>query len=156
LAITTGSNVTAAVIALPMLGLTYYAERGSGAFLNQQAINVSDCRQLAEATVLAAKPALDAQNWRLPLPAGLQRRHKPSLAYRMALVAQGEFDAMITLRDTWDWDICAGALIAAEAGARVSDKAGNPLFFNRSGVTSSGVLAASPPLHQQFKDALDL
>ena len=127
LAITTGSNVTAAVIALPMLGLTYYAEQGSGAFLNQQAINVSDCRQLDEATVLAAKPALDAQNWRLPLPAGLQRRHKPSLAYRMALVAQGEFDAMITLRDTWDWDICAGALIAAEAGARVSDKAGNQL-----------------------------
>jgi myo-inositol-1(or 4)-monophosphatase len=90
------------------------------------------------------------------MPAGLQRRHKPSLAYRMALVAQGEFDAMITLRDTWDWDICAGALIAAEAGARVSDKAGKPLLFNRSEVTSSGVLAANPPLHQQFKDALDL
>jgi myo-inositol-1(or 4)-monophosphatase len=156
LAITTGSDVTAAVIALPMLGLTYYAEQGSGAFLNQQAIHVSDCRQIDDATLLAAKPALEARHWRLPLPAGLQRRHKPSLAYRMALVAQGKFDAMITLRDTWDWDICAGALIAAEAGARVSDKAGKPLLFNRSDVTSSGVLAANPPLHQQFKDALDL
>jgi len=38
----------------------------------------------------------------------------------------------------------------------VSDKAGKPLLFNRSEVTSSGVLAANPPLHQQFKDALDL
>ena len=106
--------------------------------------------------MLAAKPALEARHWRLPLPAGLQWRHKPSLAYRMALVAQGEFDAMITLRDTWDWDICAGALIVAEAGARVSDKAGKPLLFNRSEVRSSGVLAANRRLHQQFKVALDL
>jgi myo-inositol-1(or 4)-monophosphatase len=31
-----------------------------------------------------------------------------ALAYRMALVAAGAFDAAIALGPKWDWDVCAG------------------------------------------------
>ena len=37
---------------------------------------------------------------------------------------------MLTLRPAWEWDIAAGALIAAEAGARVTDRHGAALRFN--------------------------
>ena len=61
----------------------------------------------------------------------------------MALVAQGRFDAMLTLRDAWEWDIAAGALIVAEAGARVSDRIGAPLVFNSERALTPGVVAGS-------------
>jgi myo-inositol-1(or 4)-monophosphatase len=50
-----------------------------------------------------------------------QRAYRPSIAYRLALVAEGRFDAMLTFRDTWEWDIAAGAILIAEAGGTVSD-----------------------------------
>ena len=70
-------------------------------------------------------PLSDPLVWR---KGRFQRHHRPSLAYRM--VAEGAFDGMITFHDTWEWDICAGALIAAEAGVTVSDRRGQDLVFN--------------------------
>jgi len=65
----------------------------------------------------------------------------------MCLVAQGRFDAMVTLRDAYEWDIAAGALIAAEAGAVVTDGGGAELNFNRHPARAPGVIAAPPALH---------
>jgi myo-inositol-1(or 4)-monophosphatase len=65
----------------------------------------------------------------------------------MALVGEGRFDAMLTFRATWEWDIAAGALIIAEAGGRATDMAGQPLRFNSATPKVAGVLAAAPDLH---------
>ena len=54
---------------------------------------------------------------------------------------------MITFRDCWEWDIAVGALIAAEAGAEVSDRRGAPLLFNSGSATTPGIVAAAPALH---------
>jgi myo-inositol-1(or 4)-monophosphatase len=55
---------------------------------------------------------------------------------------------MLTLRDTWEWDIAAGVLIAARAGCRVTDRRGRPLRFNAAHPQVDGVVAANPVLHQ--------
>ena len=57
------------------------------------------------ATLLAARPALAAENWRAGAPPPMERVFRPSLAHRMSLVADGRFDAMLTLRPTWEWDV---------------------------------------------------
>ena len=54
---------------------------------------------------------------------------------------------MLTLRDAWEWDIAAGALIAQRAGATVTDRHNTPLHFNTPGAKRPGVLAAAPGLH---------
>ena len=54
---------------------------------------------------------------------------------------------MITFRDTWEWDICAGVLIAAEAGGVVSDRRGEALRFNKSRPITKGAVVAGPRLH---------
>ncbi len=77
----------------------------------------------------------------------VERHFRPSLAYRMCLVAQGRFDAMLSFRPTWEWDIAAGTLIAAEAGARVTDRHGRPVRFNSPGAQIDGVVAAGAALH---------
>ena len=38
------------------------------------------------------------------------------------LFGEGRFDAMLTLRDAWEWDLAAGTVIIAEAGGIVTDR----------------------------------
>jgi myo-inositol-1(or 4)-monophosphatase len=59
----------------------------------------------------------------------VKRSFRASLAYRLSLVAAGRVDGMVTLRDAWKWDIAAGVLIAARAGAVVTDRMGAPIRF---------------------------
>ncbi len=66
----------------------------------------------------------------------------------MALVAEGRFDGMLTLRPSWEWDIAAGSLIAEEAGAIVTDRAGRKPVFNNPTPKLSGILAAAPAIHE--------
>lgn len=153
LAVVMAGRPVAAVVHLPLMGLTYHAIAGRGAWLNDRPLQASGRGVVTGARVLAARPALDPQHWPGGVPL-VQRHFRPSLAWRLALVGEGAFDAMITLRDAWDWDIAAAALIAAEAGARVTDRHGAPLRFNRAGARNAGVVAAPGVLHDGLLRAL--
>ena len=146
LAVAERGKVTAAVIYLPMRDKLYAAAVGQGATLNGAPIRASTSSDPEAATMLAAKPAFDARHWRGSVP-GIARAYRPSLAYRLSLVAEGRFDAMLTLRPTWEWDIAAGDLILREAGAASSDRKGRELIFNNADPRLDGVLAANPALH---------
>lgn len=61
---------------------------------------------------------------------------------------------MLTFRPTWEWDIAAGALICACAGAKVTDRRGAPLRFNRPGAQTDGVLATAAGLHEALMHRL--
>ncbi|WP_323034727.1 3'(2'),5'-bisphosphate nucleotidase CysQ [Pararhodobacter sp.] len=138
----------AAVVYLPMLDLTYAAVLGGGATLNGQPIAAS-AHPSAAAKVLAARPTFEPKLWPGGMPP-LERHFRPSLAWRLSLVAEGRFDAMLTLRDAWDWDIASAALIATEAGAKVTDRRGGPLRFNAPSANNPGVVAAGPDLHRSL------
>ena len=56
-----------------------------------------------------------------------------SLAYKLALVAAGRFDGLISLRASHDWDLAAAALLIGEAGGRISGADGAPLILNQRG-----------------------
>lgn len=154
LAVAQDGLITAAVVFLPLKDKLYSAALGQGAFLNARPIRVSDQRSLAGATVLATKPVYDPVNWRGQEVPHLVRHHRPSLAYRLSLVAEGRFDAMLTLRPSWEWDIAAGALILSEAGARTTDRTGAALRFNNPHPQVNGVLAAGAALHDALSTRL--
>lgn len=146
LAVAERGVVTAAVIYLPQRDKLYSAAAGAGAFLNGRPIRVASRDELTGASVLAARPAYAPEHWRGPVPE-VARAYRPSLAYRLSLVAEGRFDAMLTLRPSWEWDIAAGDLILREAGAVTSDRAARPLRFNNPVPRLDGVMAANPVLH---------
>jgi myo-inositol-1(or 4)-monophosphatase len=153
LAVVRAGVPVAAVVHLPLRALTYAATRGGGAWLNGRPIAPSSRAEPDGARVLTARTSLDPALWPGGLPA-LERHFRPSLAWRLALVAEGAFDAAFSHRPTWDWDIAAASLIAAEAGARVTDAAGAPLRFNTAAAQNSGVLAAPPMLHAALRRRL--
>jgi myo-inositol-1(or 4)-monophosphatase len=144
LAIAEEGVVIAAAVFLPVKNRMYTAHAASDAQLNGQTIRASV--QVGAATVLTSKPNMQPNHWPGGVPE-MTRHFRPSLAYRLCLVAQGRFDAMLAFRPTWEWDIAAGALIAARAGAVVSDGTGAALRFNLQDPRSAGVIVAPPALH---------
>lgn len=149
LAIARDGAVIAGVVHLPMLGLTYSARRGAGAWLNAQPLRVPATDRLGGARVLTGRAQLATGLWPGGVPPVVPH-FRPSLAWRLCLVAEGRFDAALTLRDTWHWDTAAASLIASEAGARVSDRCGRALTFNVARPMSRGLIAAPPGLHAQL------
>jgi myo-inositol-1(or 4)-monophosphatase len=146
LAIVENGQPIAAVVHAPALNETFEATRGGGARLNGQAIAASDTTSLDDASVLADARLMDSHPWHEPWPP-MRFERRNSIAYRMALVAAGAFDAAIALSPRWDWDIAAGALIAEEAGAKVSDHHGRPWRFNRANPRQASLVCAAPALH---------
>ena len=145
--------VTAGVVYLPRRGLMYLASQNQGATLNGAPLVPSSLRNLNAAEVLATKANMRPDLWRGTVP-GFRRAHRPSLAYRMAIVAQGRYDAMLTLRPAWEWDIAAGDLILREAGALCTDRHGAALRFNNPTPTLDGVVAAGSGMHAEILQAL--
>lgn len=140
-------RVIAAAMHLPAHGQTYAAALGRGATRDGAPIRASARAALEGATALAASSQLRDEFWPGGIPP-VERHFRPSLAWRLCLVAEGRFDLMVTLRDAYEWDIAAGALIAAEAGATVTDRLGKALSFNHHPAQSRGVIAAPAPLHR--------
>lgn len=146
LAVAENGRVTAGVVYLPALDRLYTACDHGPALCDGQPIRASARDGIEGASLLATRSSLAPEHWPGGVP-DLARSFRASLAYRLSLVAEGRFDGMLTLRDTWEWDIAAGCLICERAGARVTDRTGAPIVFNATHPQAAGVVAAAPGLH---------
>lgn len=143
LAVVEAGTPVVAVVYVPLLDRLYAAGAGGGATCNGTGMSVSGRAGCDGATVLGARSSFADALWKGGCPP-VSRAFRPSLAYRLALVAEGRFDAMVTLRPAWEWDIAAGALLVTEAGGRVADRHGRALRFNRPDARLDGVVAGAP------------
>ncbi|MEM9043201.1 MAG: 3'(2'),5'-bisphosphate nucleotidase CysQ [Pseudomonadota bacterium] len=139
----------ASVVHMPALGDTYCAAAGAGAWLNDVPISPSSRVELAGSNALGASASYQSQHWPRGLPE-MKRTFRHALQWRLCLVAAGSFDLMVTMRDAYEWDVAAGALIATEAGAQITDRDGKTFHFNSPGAKVPGVLVAPPALHEQL------
>jgi len=132
------------VVVMPERGKTYAAILGHGATLNGVPMQVAGQSDIGAATVLTNKVTMQPKFWSAGAPPDFKRVFRSSLAYRMCLVGEARFDAMMTLRPTWEWDIAAGALIVKEAGGYVSNRKGALLQLNNATPQVDGVIAGGP------------
>jgi len=155
LAIAEKGKIIAAVVHLPIREQTYAASIDAGATCNGAPIVPSAASSITGAKILTTKPNLQAKHWSGAVP-NLERHFRPSLAFRLCLVADGRFDGMLTLRDTWEWDVAAGDLIVSEAGGRVSDRQNQSPRYNNATPMLDGMIAAPKPVHAEIMRALML
>ena len=141
-----GRPVSAAVYN-PISDEMYEATLGKGARLSGEDIRVSEQSSFEDARILASKQMFAAQNWDEPWPTSMLIDNRSSLAYRLALVAEGQFDAMISLSRKSDWDLAAGDLILHEAGGLLTSRDGKKLIYNRPHPLQHGIIGAGPGLH---------
>lgn len=145
IALVSDGALVAGVLDAPARRESWTATRGQGAWRNGVALHAGARTELDGARVPTdALPKIDRH---------LSIVHKPnSIALRMAMVAADEADLVATLRWGNEWDIAAAALIAAEAGAGVSDALGGPLRYNKPDPTAFGVMVAAPGIHAAALD----
>ncbi|MEL6476232.1 MAG: 3'(2'),5'-bisphosphate nucleotidase CysQ [Pseudomonadota bacterium] len=146
-ALVEAGRVIASTVHLPARGETYAAALGAGATLNGEPIAPSPRHELEGATALGAKASYRAEHWPGGAPP-VERIFRHALEWRLCMIADGSFDLMVTMRDAFEWDVAAGALIASEAGARITDRDGEELRFNAAFPKVPGVIVAPPALHQ--------
>ncbi|QDW40984.1 inositol monophosphatase [Bradyrhizobium sp. KBS0727] len=127
--------IIAGVIYNPANDELYIAERGKGAFLNDQRLRVAGRRQLNECVVACGLPHIGRGDHELALRemaslqskvAGFRRFGAASLD--MAFVAAGRLDGYWE-RNLQPWDMAAGQIMVREAGGTVScvDGSSDPL-----------------------------
>jgi myo-inositol-1(or 4)-monophosphatase len=130
------------VVHAPALQATYTASLGAGAMCNGKKIFASSRAKLYGAKVGGPRGLVTTVSNLRRLDLETEPRI-PSLAYRLARVAEGSLDAALASVDSHDWDIAAGEILLIEAGAGVRDVHGHELIYNGA-ETRRGLLAAGP------------
>ncbi len=138
-----------AVIYNPAIGSMSHCRRGSGTFRNGQPAHVSDRSELDGATVVASRSETRRGLFD-SFEDTLEIKPTGSIAHKLAEVAGGRADLTVSLAPKNEWDICAGVLLAEEAGARVTDLDGRPFVFNQPDTLRNGVIAANPSLYPEL------
>jgi len=126
-----GDEMIAGVVYDPLREEMFAAEKGSGAYLNDQKIRVSSAKRLADSLVSTGFPSRKRdQNINIHFYHQLAMsthgvRRGGSAALDLSYVACGRLDGF------WEfglkpWDLAAGTLLVSEAGGRVSDMRGAP------------------------------
>lgn len=149
-AVVEGGEPVAAALFDPSTDRLWEAVRGGGARLNGAPIRVSEYTKVTGARILGDPGRLPGIR-----ALGAEASTVNSAALRLALAAQGAFDAMIAERPKWDWDIAAGALILTEAGGAITSREGEPLVFNGEPPRQPAPLAAGPALHALLRERLN-
>lgn len=141
------------VSSAPAAGELAWAERGGGALLDGSPLRVSDCQDLASASVSTGNLRSLARSSRWDslgkIFATVDRTRGYGDYYHYHRLAAGQLDAVIE-SDVNILDIAALSVIVAEAGGRFTDLEGRP-----PGLQTRSVLAATPALHESLLDLLN-
>jgi myo-inositol-1(or 4)-monophosphatase len=134
--------IVAALTYNPANDELFIAERGKGAFLNNQRIRVAARRRLADAIVGCGLPHYgrgDLRLARFEIAAAQQNfaglRRYGSATLDLAWVAAGRLDAYWE-RDLSPWDMAAGTLLVREAGGFASDLDGGEAIFAKNQIAA--------------------
>ena len=134
--------IVAGLIYNPATEEMFVAEKGKGAFLNEQRIRVASRKRLADAVVACGLPHRGRP--------GIPLAHKETLAVQgevsglrrfgaaaldLAWVAAGRVDAYWE-RDIKPWDMAAGMIIVREAGGYVADCDGGAEMFAKGSIAA--------------------
>jgi len=152
----TNGVMTLGAVYDPMRDELFMAEKGKGATLNGKPIHVSNTTELEKSLLVTGFP-YDTWNTELDNFKYFERlakktqgvRRLGSAALDACYVAAGRFDGF------WEyklkpWDVAAGGLIAAEAGAKVTAIDGREDFLS----APLSILATTPGIYEATKEQL--
>lgn len=132
----------AGVLFAPALSELFQARIGGTATKNGSPIAVEIQTEGNDLRVASAEDMV--KRLATPYRTGVSRvAHVPSLAYRIAMIADGRIDATIVKTNSHDWDLAAADLILECAGGALVTLDGVVLSYNRPNVRHKVLCAAS-------------
>jgi len=146
-----GGEMTAGVVYEPLRDAMFVAETGSGAWLNDRRLTVSNQQTLDGSFLATGFPFRGMQHLDLytsifhdviAVTKGLRRAG--SAALDLAYTAAGVFDGFFEMHLA-PWDVAAGSVLVREAGGVVSDFSGGEQFW-----THGNIVGAAPGVHAEL------
>jgi myo-inositol-1(or 4)-monophosphatase len=150
-------QITMGVVYDPVQDECYTAQRGQGAYLNGQQLQVSGADELIQSLLVTGFPYdirenpvnnLDHYSNFSLCSQGVRRLG--SAALDLCYVAAGRFEGFWEVQ-IHSYDIAAGALIVEEAGGKVTNVRGGPDFLT----PPCSILATNGKIHQAMLDVLE-
>ncbi|MCH7605360.1 inositol monophosphatase [Patescibacteria group bacterium] len=151
-------------VALPEFSEVYIAEKGGGAYCNDERIRVSGETRLLSTLIAYSidghpeHPELTKEEGRLFGEIALRVRslRASNSVFDIAMVAKGKYGATLH-QNTKVWDNVAPHIILEEAGALYTDFWGKPMDYSnamRRSKENYSICAAPPALHKQIQDII--
>ena len=143
-------KIVAGVIYDPLRDELFHAEKGKGAYLNDQRVRVSGRQLLADCALatshsFAGKPHhAEARALAADIGQRATVRDLGAAALHLAYVAAGRLDGFWQVGLS-PWDVAAGIVIAREAGAMVSDFKGR-----QPRIDGGEIIAANGAVHRDL------
>lgn len=142
-----GDDMLMGVVYNPVMNELFFAEKGKGAFLNDEPISVSKKADFRIACLVTGFPYNWPQTSEHPIKVferfvleGLPVRRLGSAAIDLCWVACGRFDGFREYNLN-PWDIAAGYLIVEEAGGRITNFTGEPYsVFDKETLATNGLI----------------
>lgn len=122
-------EVVTAVIHIPLINKTFWAQKGKGAFLNNKKIKVNKISDFNRSTLCYHCNYLRSYEYEMGIFTKLSTKEPKRLLDEWSpqvdfcLLADGKIEAIV-VEGTEIYDFAAGKLIAKEAGAKVTDLKG--------------------------------
>ena len=156
IALCRGREAVAGVIHLPMLGLTYSAREGAGAFCNDIPVKLSPETSLERSTSAfmcgyhCPKPIIIETIGRLSVKTKRVLVNW-SVASDMCLLVAGKIETIVACEGMELHDFLAGKLIAKEAGCVITDHVGRP---EKDDFNAEFVASCNQELHEKVTPLL--
>ncbi len=141
-------EVVLGVILNPVTKELFTAAKGYGFYYNGEQRFVSNESTLEHAILEASRSERKRGEFE-PFEDMVTIMTVGSVAYKLARVAAGISDLTWSRGPKNEWDICAGALLVAEAGGTVVDLSNRPIRFNQRHPKVNGIIADNGRLHDQ-------
>ncbi len=151
------NEIVCGIVFDPIKNEMFFAEKGSGAFLNNSRIRVSNKKNLRESILVTGGPRSSSKNRKSIFKEYIQISNKVNIPVRkfgsasldMANVACGRFDGFWQWELNY-WDIAAGLIIVKEAGGFVD-------FIEKGEkiLPKENVIATNSMIHEELKSLLE-
>jgi myo-inositol-1(or 4)-monophosphatase len=142
IALVENGRPVAGVLDCPAKGERFQATLGGGAWKNGRALRIAPGGGAAR--IAGPKALVDLVAGR---EGGIERiAYIPSLAYRLAMAADGRIDATFVKPRSHDWDLAAADLILVEAGGGLRNRFGRAPVYARDDPRHGTLVAASGAL----------
>ena len=147
------SELILGAIYAPAIDEFYFAQKGSGAYLNGVKIQVSDIADLSQSYIFYCEGGEKDRARTGSLvgrvyPGVMDMRKLGSAGLETAWVAAGKGEAYFTTKIE-PWDVAPGVLLVREAGGEVTDFQGNPWKPE-----TSDLLFSNGKVHQQILESI--
>ncbi len=138
IALKSNDEIISGLIYDPIKDEMFYAEKNSGAFLNNQRIRVSNKNNLDDCLFAIGGKAINELNF--------ANRKSGSAALDLAYVAAGRYDGFFQ-KNLNLWDIAAGIILVQEAGGVINN-------FDLKDIKNLKVIASNPNITVKFNEKI--